>query len=794
MVRFIPMLLLVSFTLNAQQFTRITEGPQSNDGGDSRSVNWVDYDGDGDLDLFFTNGPASKANNFLYRNDGNGTFTKMTGFSVVNDPGSYDGSTWADYDNDGHIDVFSATWYGQKNSLHRQRNGMFEKVFPGEIAHDQTFSETAAWGDYDNDGYVDLYLANSAGSLKNILYRNNGDGTFRKITDGSIVADASPSRSVDWCDFDNDGFLDLFIANEQNVSSKLFWNNGDGTFTEETSGSIVQDGGNSFGSSVADIDNDGDFDILVVNHANQNEFLYLNNGDRTFSNVTSDPVVASAGHSVGSAFGDLDNDGDLDLIVTNAFAGNSAVTNFLFLNDGKGNFVRIDTGSFSSDLGWSYGTALGDYDRDGDLDIAVANCFGANQHNALFRNEGNANAWLTISVIGTVSNASAIGTKVRIRSVINGTPVWQTRHVSGQSGYCGQNLEVHFGLGDAAIIDSISVTFPSGQKKILTNVTPRQHLIIKEDIPAGFLRGALQPSLYDEMAPVTVTFTDISRFDQSFPPVSWNWDLNGDGFADGAAPTASFEYTLPDTYSVSLTVSNGVKTDTAKSFRSVVVRPSAAIIQFSTETHNFGIVDVNTPVKDTTMYLYNRGKLTDSLTVSLIYGSSGPGTIKPDSALVVSPRNIVLAPGDSQAITLTLYPRSVIRTNLNITYTPKLVITSAKNTGPKMFEKTFYVKLQGTLTDAPPPVLVPREHRLHQNYPNPFNPSTAIMFDIASETNVVVKLFDSVGREVRTLAKGTYMPGSYQIKMDTELLAGGVYFYTMTAGNSTFTKKMVLVK
>jgi hypothetical protein len=780
--------------LNAQYFTRVTAGPQSNDGGDSRSVNWVDDDNDGDLDLFITNGPRSTAVNFLYTNNGNGTFTKVTGVSVVNDAGSYDGSTWADYDNDGFLDVFSATWWGQKNSLHRQRNGKFEKVAPRGIGDDITYSETASWGDYDNDGYVDLYLANSSGVLANFLYHNNGDGTFTKVTTGAVVTDSVPSRSVDWCDLDNDGDLDLFVANEGGAGESLYWNLGNGTFAPETGSAIVSDGGNSFGSSVGDIDNDGDFDILIVNNGNENESIFLNNGNKTFTKVTEGPVVNSGGYSVGSAFGDLDNDGDLDLMVTNAFAGNSRVVNFLFMNNGDGTFAKIDTGVVSTDLGWSYGVAFGDYDRDGDLDIATGNCFGANQNNALYRNEGNANGWVTVKAAGTVSNYSAIGAKVRVKATINGKAVWQIRQVAGQSGYCGQNLESHFGLGDAAVIDSLVVMFPSGQTVVQTNVPVKQVLTITEPRPSGFFRGSLQIGTFREMAPATIDFKDISAADPAVPANSWKWDLNGDGTVDATTANASFQYLSADTVTVTLIVGNGIEFDTLRSVNAVIIDESRSVISFNTAIHNFGPINVNTPKKDTTMYIYNRGKLADSISVALIYGTTSAGTVKPDSALSVFPKSFVLAPNDSQGITFTMFPPRFIRTNLNITYTPKIIVTSTSSIGTNLFEKTLWVKLTGTLASAGDGLIVPAAFSLGQNYPNPFNPSTNIGFDIAEHSDVTLKLFDTIGREVRILAEGSYAPGRYAVTVEASGLASGVYLYRLNAGSFVETKPMLLMK
>lgn len=755
---------LISF-LNAQNFTKITTGPQCNDGGDSRSVNWVDYDKDGDLDLFVTNGPAAKANNFLYKNNGDGTFMKVTDASVVNDPGSYDGSTWADYDNDGTIDVYSATWYGQKNSLHRQYKGKFEKVTRGDIANDLTHSETASWGDYDNDGYVDLYLANSSGNKANNLYRNNGDGTFTKMNNGPHVTESKTSRSADWFDYDNDGDLDIFAANEGGEGNSLYRNMGNGTFTSITSGSIVTDVGDAFGSSVGDIDNDGDLDVFVANHANQNDFLYKNNGDGTFTKVTADPVVTSGGYSVGSAFGDVDNDGDLDLFVTNAFSGSVQTKNFLFLNNGSGSFAKIDTGIAVNDLGWSYGVAMGDYDRDGDLDIFTANCFGANQNNSLYRNEGSSNKWLTVNVNGTVSNKSGIGTKVKVKATINGNTVWQYRHVAGQSGYCGQNLESHFGLGNAAVIDSLVVIFPSGQILIQTNISPNQVLTITEKIPSGYLRGAFIVDTLQGRIPLTVQFTNISVADSAQPITTVQWDFNNDGNIDAASHTVQHTYTAADTYTVRMIVSNGATSDTMTAKDLIIVlRPKTApsIQSFlptvsDTTIPKNGKVNFEVTILDTSdspvSYAWTRnGTLQGSQTNKYTYTSI---------ALVAAPR----------------------------TDTFKVIIANGFHT----VQKTWLVHVANVIAGTRDIDIVPSD-RLDQNYPNPFNPTTTIKFQIASDGDVSIKLFDSIGRELLTVIQGTFIRGEHSVELNAGHLSSGVYYCKIFTSTFTDVKKIVLAK
>ncbi len=764
MIRTIAFLLMLSLSAQAQYFTKVTTGPQSNDGGDSRSVNWIDTDKDGDLDLFISNGPAAKANNFLYMNNGDGTFTKNTTASVVNDPGSYDGSTWADFDNDGHIDVYTATWYGQTNSLHRQYGGDFQKVIHGDIATDKTYSETASWGDYDNDGDVDLYLANSAVNKANILYTNNGNGTFSKVVTGPIVSYEATSRSVDWFDYDNDNDLDLFVANEGGENNLLFRNDGNGVFVRITAGAVVTDGGDSFGSSVGDIDNDGDMDIFVTNHGNTASFLYRNNGNSTFTRIMTGTAATRTGYAVGSAFGDLDNDGDLDLMVANAFAGTSAVPNSLYLNDGTGIFSAIDTGIVSTDVGWSYGVAFGDYDRDGDLDIATANCFGANQNNALYRNMGNGNAWLTVKANGTVSNKSAIGAVIRVKATINGSSVWQYRMIAGQSGYCGQNLEAHFGLRDATIIDSLVVRFPSGITVVRTNVAVRQVQTVDEPVPAGYLRGSWIADTLQGRVPLTVQFTNTSVADAGLS-VQWQWDVNGDGVNDAATKDASFTYAAADTYSVRLIASNGTTTDTLRSKDAVLVlRPITSPVFLS------AIPFVN----DTT--IAKNGKV--QFSVNVLDTSDSPVTYSwsRNSTVQASVTNTY------QYTSVAILPAPRVDTF-------RVTVSNAFRT----VQKLWLVRVANTTVSVGEEPLVP-QYRLAQNYPNPFNPSTTIAFQVPQAMRVSLKLFDSIGREIRTLADRTFEAGDHAVDVDMSGMTSGVYLYRMTSGAFVETRKMIVTK
>src|SRR5439155_143910 len=202
--------LLSAIELPSQaQFTAITNGPVVKDGGDSTGCAWGDYDNDGFLDLFVSNEQGQ--NNFLFHNNGDGSFAKIISGNIVNDGGASYGCTWGDYDNDGFLDLFVANLNENNFLYHNNGDGTFTKVTSGRIVSDGGASQGCAWGDYDNDGLLDLFVANR--NQINFLYHNDGNGAFTAITNGAIVNDVDYSWSPAWVDYDNDGFLDLFVAN-----------------------------------------------------------------------------------------------------------------------------------------------------------------------------------------------------------------------------------------------------------------------------------------------------------------------------------------------------------------------------------------------------------------------------------------------------------------------------------------------------------------------------------------------------------------------------------------------------
>ena len=456
-------------------FTRILEGDIAKDTGLSIGCAWGDYDNDGYPDLIVAD--AWRAPNRLYHNNGNGTFSRVAEGTIARDAGDSAAAVWGDYDNDGDLDLFVTAFDPPRDCFYRNEgDGHFTKVSEGAWVMDTGRGVGAAWGDYDNDGFLDLYVANWREN--NFLYRNNRDGTMTRITSGPPASSGGDSYGCTWADYDGDGDGDLFVAGVISDDEQQFLNNGDGSFTRVMTGPFPRSGGNDHGISCADYDNDGDLDLLVIGWNNR---LYRNDGAEGLTPVSASGLESAI--SENGAWGDYDNDGYLDLFISNYDSAN-----VLFRNNGDGKFARVTEGALVHDRGRSCGCAWADYDNDGDLDLFVANGLDyidgtrPPEPGFLYRNDGGTSHWLILRLVGVASNRSAIGAKVRALATIQGKTFWQLHEVSGGSGQCSQNdLRVHFGLGDARTVETLRIEWPSGITQILKNVPANQHLTIEEE-------------------------------------------------------------------------------------------------------------------------------------------------------------------------------------------------------------------------------------------------------------------------------------------------------------------------
>ncbi len=519
----IIIVIFMNVSLKAQSFTRITDksNPVVTDSFPSGypGTAWIDYNNDGNLDLFANN-------DYLYTNNGNGNFTKNLYFkkktaSIIpgTSPGS--GGSWADYNNDGNIDFYSA---GAESFLFKNNgDGSFSKITEGAIA--DSFGNrgwTAAWGDYDNDGNVDLIIVHPAGfvpggSIPNQLYHNDGppNYTFTKQTGYEFTDHIAPYTVATWSDYDLDGDIDLFIASGPASGSSardyIFKNtlieNGAVGFERIDSSPIGTDLQDGQVYNWIDFDNDGDLDGFLTNYGSAVNRFYINN-DGNYTNSPANLELTRA-QCLANAWGDFDNDGFLDFIIT------SEGQTFYFHNNGDGTFKNVKNAIAVS--AGERGVTIGDYDNDGDLDVFI---IGASGGNGIFKNDNdNGNGCLKLKLIGIQSNRSAIGAKVKLKATISGKAMWQFREVQAQNSFNSQNsLIVHFGLGDAVIIDSLEVIWPSGIIDIFKDVTPNQFKTITEGEVTGVKeKSELKPNEFKLEQNYPNPFNPVTKIRYSLP-------------------------------------------------------------------------------------------------------------------------------------------------------------------------------------------------------------------------------------------------------------------------------------
>jgi len=325
-------------------------------------------------------------------------------------------------------------------------------------------SHGAIFMDYDNDGYLDIFVPSSYEA--SILYHNNGDGTFTDVAAEAGVDAVRRIHGFDSADYDNDGYLDIYVGDFDHPNA-LYHNNGDGTFTDVAAEAGVDIREKSHALTFCDYDNDGYMDIVVVNDDYHKDFIYRNNGDGTFTKLSDEIGFISGDKGVGVAVGDYDSDGDLDIYVSN-----NGQSNRLFENQGDGTFVDVTSEAGVGHPGGDRAPVFFDYDDDGDLDLYLCNRDG---RNVLYRNEGTGNNYLKVSLVGTASNRSGIGARVR---AVSGDLV-QIRDLTGGGG-AFQRLELYFGLGRRSLIDSLIVAWPSGNVDVLTSLEPNRKITVIE--------------------------------------------------------------------------------------------------------------------------------------------------------------------------------------------------------------------------------------------------------------------------------------------------------------------------
>jgi hypothetical protein len=506
----------------------------------SGGAGFLDYDSDGLLDLYVVNGststdvgarnPKARSANALFRNEGNGRFVDVTVEADVGDRGWGMGVVSFDYNGDGQPDLYITNW-GPDVLYRNNGNGTFSNVTDEAGVGDRRWGAGAAAADFDNDGDLDLFVAchvdfdplkpPNGGELclgyrglhvycgpqglppeSDILYRNNGDGTFTDVSAAVGITHARYSLGAVWTDFDEDGDPDLFVAVDSQAN--LLYRNDDGYFQESglTSGLAYSGDGQpqaGMGVAAGDYDGDGRIDIYLTHFSDDHNTLYRNEGEGYFSDVSWDTGLAGIGVPLlgfGTSFLDVECDGDLDLFVANGHifpqvdapgVGLSYAQTDQILVQTAGRFADISAKAGLTDQRVGRGAALADYDNDGDMDVLVVNL---NDRLTLLRNDTrNRGACLTVVLEGEGANPEGVGARVEVS---RGDRVWVQEVRRGESYLCTNDPRLHFGLGDSAAVD-VRIRWPNGRLTRVEKVAPEG--LLTAGVEGSFRWSPMAPSL-----------------------------------------------------------------------------------------------------------------------------------------------------------------------------------------------------------------------------------------------------------------------------------------------------------
>jgi hypothetical protein len=809
---------------------------------------WGDYDNDGWPDLsigLLKWTPASRsARSFLLHNQGNGTFADQTTAIRADLSSTVEGggALFGDYDNDGDLDLFiirGEFWaeHPERNVLLRNDRGVFQDVTLQVGLTDQQPTDNAFWLDYDRDGFLDLYTGDLSCTLegenpdligfavRNILYRNRGDGTFVDVTRG-VGLDTLKNY------YRNRGdgtFVDVTRGvGLDTLKNYFYYSTDDSTCTEVSLGTMA----------ASDFNDDGWPDLYVDVFVGPNR-LFLNDGQGGFHEVTTGEI-ADPDLTSGVAVGDIDNDGHLDLLIDHP--------SFIYLNNGEGIFENTETKGLRDPYPPKF-HAFGDYDLDGFLDA-----WGE----GLLRNNGNGNHYLRVEAVGVQSNRNGIG--ARLTATVGN--LRQMREILSGAGHHQHELVSHFGLGGRTRVDQLEIRWPSGQVDILTDIPADQKIRVFEgrnayhgvrptvwesappdSLVAGSvtrLRATVRPALFESGAYITQVAADLSALGgsrevplQAMGDSTWRLEstLAVEG-PNGFRPISVLieQETSLGPYWIKLAGELAVlpagdlrllDEELAQGWRVergdigdvyIDLDQDTLVYRGSTAAAFQGQSGIRSPKVLGWTMRFRPETPVDPVGFAALRFAFHPGRVHPYDT---SPRRFAVFMDDfSHSVSLTAGNRvNMQRTEWQVVEIPleafKLTGAIQSITFLGTFEGTFYLD-DVRLVAVPPPLsitavqeehaaTVPQTFALAQNFPNPFNSSTVIRFALPQSEDVELSVFNLAGQKVATLLDGRRRAGEYSLNWDgrddeERELASGVYLYRLQAGEKIETRKLVLVR
>ncbi|WP_417611625.1 PKD domain-containing protein [Owenweeksia hongkongensis] len=600
-----------------QNFSRLNDPTVTGKTGSWRSTALIDYNNNLTLDIFMGGGSLN-ANGLLY-NSGDSTFLDSSSLAVITQSTVSGQSFWADIDNDCDLDVFWPDAYPATNPFFLNNGSAGFSQMNNVVTSSIIYSVTASWLDYNQDGDIDLFVPSWNGDT-NYLYRNDGNLSFTRIDTGEIATSIGAIWSSISADYDNDGDPDIFMANnETNGKNFLLKNHGGGVFKNDTSSIITKEGGSCNTASWGDFNNDGWIDLFVGRYQLTN-LLYKNNGDGTFTKITTGPLVTSNAKTGGSVWADLDNDGYLDMYLS--IPGSSANNNIIYMNNGNETFSDVTSGPVYAETYSTEGCNVADLNNDGFLDIINSN--RSSSPISIFLNNGNSNNFLKLALHGSASNRAAIGSRIEIITASGK----QMRYMGAGSGRRSQEpFEIHFGLGQDTVIDTLKIFWPSNNVCTLSNVPVNAFYNIGELTCS--LDSLVSPDYSDSTSFLTAHFSNLSN--GSISSYEWN-------FGDGQTSTQTnpvHHYSQAGKYEVTLKVFDNFCKSTFIT-DSIEICPDTAKLGFYTSMQGTAVTFNDTSISNGYSFQWNFGD-----------GNSGNGSIANHTYTAAGNYNVCLYVTDS---------------------------------------------------------------------------------------------------------------------------------------------------